>query len=205
MRLFTSDLETGNAKYFRDQPLVIEVPQSAILPVDPMFPMTQTDLDTINQYIWSGKNEDQVKHEWTKLYHHRIFDEPNNQMLYLLEKLKSPQPVSACQISLWDKSVDQSAKISPCAQILWARRRFDAVELHVHAHSCDAYRKLLMNIQEFMSLHAYIARESGLKVGCYYHFIDSCHVRAEDREEVSRVVAAIIGSSITLTEIDIVA
>ncbi|QQS18140.1 hypothetical protein IPL68_05910 [Candidatus Saccharibacteria bacterium] len=47
--------------------------------------MSQTDLDIINDYIYSGENESLVTHEWTKLYHHRMFDEPNSQIEYFYD------------------------------------------------------------------------------------------------------------------------
>ena len=109
------------------------------------FPMLQVDLDTINNYIVTGQNENEVVHEWTKIYYHRIWDKPNSQIEYVINKLKNEKyPAGEVQISMWDKNIDQNSKISPCTQILWFRIKNQKLEIHVHAHSSDAYKKLLM-------------------------------------------------------------
>ncbi|MBZ0186239.1 MAG: thymidylate synthase, partial [Candidatus Obscuribacterales bacterium] len=101
---------------------------------------------------------------------------------YLLEKLRLPEPVGEAQISLWDKNIDQGQEISPCTQIIWGRKRGDTLELHVHTHSSDAYKKLLMNLQEFISLHQYLAGRLDLNPGRYIHFLDSCHIHRQDKD-----------------------
>ncbi len=176
--------DTDNSKYFRDEVIVIELSAPSIERIDPRFPMQQADIDVINQYMVTGQHEEKVCHEWTKLYHHRAFDEPNSQVRFMLKKLREAGPATKAQISMWDKSKDQEASIAPCTQAIWARIRDGALELHVHARTSDAYGKLLMNLQEFIALQQYIARELNLPMGRYYHFIDSCHIHSTDKEKV---------------------
>lgn len=142
--------------------------------------MLQADLDIINKFIYTGENEDQVIHDWTKLYYHRAFDQPNSQIEFLISKLNPDHPAGEAQISMWDKNIDQNQKVSPCTQIIWARIKHGKLELHVHAHSSDAYKKLLMNVLEFISLQHYIAQRVGVPVGRYYHFLDSGHLHTKD-------------------------
>ena len=189
--IYQNGSETNNDKYFRDELTLIEIKRPTIEPADKRFPMSQRDLDIINNYIYSGKNEDQVVHEWTKLYHHRAFDEPNSQIEFLINKLSSGQPVGEAQISMWDKNIDQNQEISPCTQIIWARIKHDKLELHVHAHSSDIYKKLLMNILEFVSLQKYIADRLEVEVGTYYHFIDSGHLHYKDIYEIETLFGSI--------------
>ena len=86
------------------------------------------------------------------------------------------------QISIWDKSIDQTSDISPCTQILWFRKKFNKLEMHTHAHSSDAYKKLLMNIQEFVN-------------NCYQDMIDFenhelyTHDKKEAMEYIIRCLA----------------
>jgi len=185
--LFHSGSQTDNKKYFRDEMVVIELDRPSLEPPDPLFPMSSADLETINRFIWSGENEANVSHEWTKLYHHRMFDQPHSQVEFMLAKLALAEPTGEAQISLWEKSVDQYQEISPCTLVIWGRKKHDVLELHVHAHSSDAYKKLLMNLQEFISLQQYLASRLQLKMGKYYHILDSCHIHCED-EESSRVL-----------------
>jgi thymidylate synthase len=175
---------TGNVKYLRDETTLIEITDPQVTLADTRFPMNQADLDVINRYIFSGENEEDVVHEWTKLYYHRAFDEPNSQIEFLIANLNAEGPVGEAQISMWDKNIDQGKKVSPCTQIIWARIKHGKLELHVHTNSSDAYKKLLMNILEFISLQHYIADRVGIEVGKYYHFLDSCHLHTKDSERI---------------------
>jgi thymidylate synthase len=183
--------DSSSQRYIKDTPAVICINSPSVEDADPLFPMKQQDLDVINRYIVTGDDEDKVVHEWTKLYYHRMFDEPFSQIEYLIRSLASPEPKGGCQISMWDKAIDQESAISPCTQVIWGRKRNSALELHVHAHSSDAFKKLLMNIQEFIAVQHYIAKRAGLSVGRFIHFIDSCHIYRQDYGEVATVVSRI--------------
>lgn len=185
--------DTDNQTYFRDEMVLIEIEAPQLEQSDPLFPMAQSDLDTINRFIVSGENEAQVVHEWTKLYFHRLFDEPASQIEYILSKLSGNEPRSETIMSLWDKTIDQKAEISPCTLVIWARKKNNRLELHVHAHSSDAYKKLLMNLQEFIALHHYLAARLNIAVGKYCHVIDSCHIHRQDTD-VSFALARTIQS-----------
>lgn len=184
--------ETGNEKYLRDEVVLIEIAKPEVVLADKRFPMAQTDLDVINKYIYSGDDEAKVVHEWTKLYYHRAFDNPNSQIEFLINNLNEEWPVGEAQISMWDKNIDQGKKVAPCTQIIWARIKNGKLELHVHANSSDAYKKLLMNMLEFISLQRYIADRVGIPVGKYYHILDSCHLHHKDKEKIDELYASLI-------------
>lgn len=186
--LFEQGGDTGNAKYYRDEVMLIQIDDPKIEPAHPAFPMAQPDLDIINRFIHTGEQEDKVIHAWTKLYYHRAFDQPNSQIEFLISSLSPDKPVGEAQISMWDKNIDQGQKVSPCTQIIWARIKHGKLELHVHANSSDAYKKLLMNMLEFISLQHYIAQQVGLPVGKYYHFLDSCHLHTKDIQAINEAM-----------------
>ncbi len=185
--LMDSSIETDNDKYYRDEPVLIRIKEPTFETPDELFPMAEEDLAQINRYIVTGEDEDQVVHEWTKIYYHRIWDEPNSQIRFMIKTLQEDTPTGECQISMWDKTVDQQADKSPCTQILWARIKHGKLEWHTHAHSSDAYKKLLMNIREFIALQYYVADQLGVEVGPYYHILDSCHVHWKDLESAQRL------------------
>lgn len=189
LSLIKNGQDTGNSKYYRDEVALIEITNPAVIAADRRFPMPQHDLDVINRYIYTGENEDAVVHDWTKLYFHRSFDEPNSQIEFLIKNLNEEWPVGEAQISMWDKNIDQGQKITPCTQIIWARIKHGNLELHVHANSSDAYKKLLMNMLEFISLQHYIAQRVGVGVGNYYHFLDSCHLHQKDKDKIEALQA----------------
>lgn len=176
--------EAGNKKYYRDEVALIKIINPQVTTADARFPMSQNDLDIINRYIYTGENEEAVVHDWTKLYYHRSFDTPNSQIEFLIDNLNEEWPAGEAQISMWDKNIDQGQKISPCTQIVWGRIKHGKLELHVHTNSSDAYKKLLMNMLEFISLQHYIANRINTEVGSYYHFLDSCHLHHKDRNEI---------------------
>lgn len=178
--LYDNGTDTGNDRYLRDEVVLIEIESPIVEQADPRFPMKQEDLDVINRFIYTGEDEDKVVHDWTKLYYHRAFDEPYSQIEFLINKLNPDHPAGEAQISMWDKAIDQNQKVSPCTQIIWARIKHGKLELHVHAHSSDAYKKLLMNMLEFISLQHYIAKRVGVPVGKYFHFLDSGHLHHKD-------------------------
>lgn len=187
--IYNNGAETDNEKYYRDEVTLIHIFNPQIEESDDLFPMNKEDLKIINRYIYTGENEDLVTHAWTKIYYHRAFDEPNSQVEYLISKLQEPEPTGESQISIWDKSIDQKAEIHPCTQILWARIKHGKLEFHTHANSSDAYKKLLMNIQEFIHFQHYIADRLQILVGDYYHFIDSCHIHYKDLDKVKELIA----------------
>lgn len=189
--VYDDGAETGNDKYFRDEVILVEISDPVVEQADQRFPMRQADLDIINRYIYTGENEDEVVHDWTKLYYHRAFDQPNSQIEFLISKLDPEHPAGEAQISMWDKNLDQDQKVSPCTQIIWARIKHGKLELHVHAHSSDVYKKLLMNILEFVSLQHYIADRVGVPVGNYYHFLDSGHLHNKDRQAIDELHAVL--------------
>lgn len=175
-----------SSKYCRDLPALIKIAAPcAMEEVSPIFPMGSAAVQQINHYLVTGEGESEVPHEWSKLYRKRIFEEPYNQVEFVIRQLSEEETSGRTQISLWDKTTDQNAKIAPCTQILWFRRRGDSLEMHTHAHSSDAWNKLLMNIHEFHALQVYIAERAGLQIGAYYHFIDSCHIHQVDEKSVS--------------------
>lgn len=178
--LFEMGGKTDNQKYYSDELVVFEIEDNDVSNFDPLFPMAQKDLDLICDFIISGQHEDEVVHETTKIYHHRMFDEPRSQVEYMVKVLNYDEPMGDAQISLWDKHLDQDFFYSPCTLVLWARRRFEYLEFHTHSHSSDAYKKLLMNLAEFSSFHRYLSKRVDAKVGTYYHIIDSCHIHYED-------------------------
>jgi hypothetical protein len=104
--LYDTGGETGNAKYFRDEIALIEITSPVVESADVRFPMQQADLDVINRFIYTGENEDKVVHDWTKLYYHRAFDQPNSQIEFLISSLNQERPVGEAQISMWDKNID---------------------------------------------------------------------------------------------------
>ena len=97
-------------RFIKMESMTIEIENPKIEDIDEYFPMTQKDISIINNYITTGENEEKVCHEWTILYYHRLFDEPDSQIEYIIKRIKSGRAGIA---SNWLKQ-DQYSKIKPC-------------------------------------------------------------------------------------------
>jgi thymidylate synthase len=61
----------------------------------------------------------------------------------------------------------------------------------VHMRTTDCYGKLLMNLNEFLTLQHYVAGRLDLPTGIYCQFVDSLHFHAKDASAVDRLVGLI--------------
>lgn len=156
---------------------------------DDRFPMTVENIDVINDFLVSGNQEDKVIHDWTKLYRHRLVTPDYDQIQNVIDYLKrKPQGLRA-QMSVWKQEIDLYGDIGPCFQLAWFRILSGKLEMHVHMRACDCYGKLLMNVNEFVSLQNHIAKEVGVSVGKYVQFVDSCHFNTENKASIDALIS----------------
>lgn len=159
---------------------------------DTLFPMTKDEIDAINEYIVSGRRENEIAHNWTKLYRKRLFED-EDQINHVIEYLKKDPRGKRGQITIWKNQDDINAEIAPCLQLLWFQIENNNLIMHVHMRASDCYGKLLMNINEFHAIQRYIADKLTVDVGDSYIFIDSCHFYIKDKpciEEVIKILSA---------------
>ena len=86
--LYKTGFIPSDNRFARMESLAIEIEHPIIEKKDSKFPITQEDIDIINKFMISGENEELVCHEWTKLYYHRLFDDPNSQIEYIKNRIK---------------------------------------------------------------------------------------------------------------------
>ena len=141
-----------------------------------MFPISKKDINIINNFIISGENEEQVCHEWTKLYYHRLFDGPNSQIEYIINRIQKDRVGIAYN---WLKDV-QNSKIKLCMLSITASNENGKFNFQLHARACNIYNNLLMNLQEFVTVQQYIATQLNLTLGKFTMFIDYAQISKED-------------------------
>lgn len=61
-----------------------------------------------------------------------------------------------------------------------AMNQNEKLYFQLHARACNVYDKLLMNIQEFVSLQKYLAEELDLDVGRFVFSIDFAQIAVKD-------------------------
>lgn len=78
-------------------------------------------------------------------------------------------------ISSWSPKYMDPKVIGVCITHLYCRLSNNSLELHSHARANDAYRLLLLDMQLAISVQKEIARQLGVPVGRYIHYVDSLH------------------------------
>lgn len=177
-----------NDEIFRDSVMAIEVSDTTTNLFDDRFAMSEQDVEIINHYLITGESEDKVMHDWTKIYRKRLFDSDPNQIQNIIEYLRKKPTGKRAQASIWQQAVDLTGPIAPCLQLLWFQIDDGKLDIHVHMRASDCYGKLLMNMNEFVALQQYMAKELNVDQGKYYHFIDTCHFNSSDKEKIENLV-----------------
>lgn len=183
-KLYRDGFEPQDSRFFRMDTVVIEMNTPELCEPDSLFPISKENIDIINKFIISGENEDKVCHEWTKLYYHRLFDEPNSQIEYIIDRVNNDRVGIACN---WVKE-DQKHEIKPCMLSITATNEHGKLNFQLHARACNAYDKMLMNLQEFITLQKYISQRCNLEIGRFTMFIDYAQIANKDKNQVEHII-----------------
>ncbi len=183
-KLYLEGNKPQDERFFKIDTLVIELKSHKITKPDKLFPISEKDINIINNFIISGENEEQVCHEWTKLYYHRLFDGPNSQIEYIINRIQKDRVGIACN---WIKD-DQNSKIKPCMLSITASNENGKLNFQLHARACNIYNKLLMNLQEFVTVQQYIATQLNLTLGKFTMFIDYAQISKEDVINIENIL-----------------
>jgi len=190
--LFEKGIELSQSEFYRFSHAVIEITNPTSEDIyDEHFPMSLENIKIINNYLLTGENENTVIHDWTKIYRKRLFAEDYNQIKNIIEYLKKKPDGKRAQASIWNQEIDLYGKIGPCLQVIWLQIIDGKLEMHVHMRATDCYGKLLMNMNEFIALQNFIAKEVGVQSGLYVQFIDSLHFNLSDKKIVEELVEKI--------------
>lgn len=184
--LYNNGFIPQDERFARMESLAIEIECPIIEKIDERFPISQKNIDIINKYIISGEDEELVCHEWTKIYYHRLFDEPNSQIEYIKNRLKNNRTGIG---TTWRKETDQQGEIKPCMLSIIVMKQENKLYFQLHARACNVYDKLLMNIQEFVSLQKYLAEELNLEIGRFVFTIDFAQIATKDIEKVKEIIS----------------
>ena len=111
-----------------------------------------------------------------------------NQQLFKQKKLKElidylkANPLSKRAIILfWEDAYRDLSKGAVCEIAIVFRMKDDALEMHTHMRANNATFLLFMDMRILMGVQAFVARQLGVSVGSYIHFIDSLHIYEAER------------------------
>lgn len=183
-KLYENGYKPQDIRFLKMDTLVIEMNKPELCVSDRLFPISQNDISIINDFIITGKNENKVCHEWTKLYYHRLFDNPNSQIEYMIKRIKKDRVGIACN---WIKD-DQDKEIKPCMLSITASNENGKLNFQLHSRACNIYNKLLMNLQEFITLQKYIAKRCELDIGRFTMFIDYAQISVDDEKKIKNII-----------------
>lgn len=186
-KLYNNGYNPQDLRFSKMDTLIIEMNEPELSEPDVLFPISKEDIDIINNFIITGEDEENVCHEWTKLYYHRLFDNPDSQIEYMIERIKKDRVGIACN---WIKD-DQNSEIKPCMLSITASNENGKLNFQLHSRACNVYNKLLMNLQEFITLQEYLAKRLELKIGRFTMFIDYAQISAKDNTEVEKIIQTI--------------
>ena len=189
--LYLHGLESQEKEFYRYDFAVVEIENVNEDFYDDRFPISRKDIEIINDYLVTGENEDEVIHEWTKIYRHRLFSENYSQIENIIKYLKKKPTGKRAQASIWKQEADMYGEIGPCLQIVWTEITDNKLDIHVHMRTSDCYGKFLMNLNEFAALQRYMAKRLGIETGRYVQFTDSLHFNYTDREKVENLIGQI--------------
>ena len=190
--LYEKGAKSPQSEFYRFSHAVIEVADTASKDTYcNHFPMSLNDINTINEYLLTGKDEEKVIHDWTKIYRNRLFAEEYNQIENIIEYLIKKPNGKRAQASIWNQEVDLYGKIGPCLQVIWLQIIDNKLEMHTHMRATDCYGKLLMNMNEFIALQNYIANRLSVQSGSYVQFIDSLHFNMSDKNDIEMLIGKI--------------
>lgn len=182
--LYESGFIPQDLRYLKMDTLIIEMDKPEHCVPDSLFPISKKDIEIINHFIVTGEGEEEVCHEWTKLYYHRLFDEPNSQIKYITRRIKNDRVGIACN---WIKE-DQGSEIKPCMLSITASNENGKLNFQLHSRACNIYDKLLMNLQEFITVQKYIAKELNLELRRFTMFIDYAQISVKDKLNVEKII-----------------
>jgi len=181
INLFNCGVEMPENGFFRCSAATIEIENIENELYNELFPMSFDEIKNVSNYLLY--NEGRINHEWTRIYRERLFD--NNKIDIIIELLKKWPDCPRAQISIWNNEEDiKREKLAPCLQLLWFKIIQNQLVLHVHMRTCDCYGKILLNINEFISLQKYVSKKLNLETGTYIHFIDSLHFHKKDEKNI---------------------
>jgi thymidylate synthase len=191
--LYTSGYAVPENGFYRNECAAVEVSDTSknVDWYSSLCPMPKQEIAALSHYLVHGGDETQVSHQWTNIYRHRIFEDPN-QIDRIVALLSEWPDCPRAQISLWNPDCDYvRSNPAPCLQILWFKIIGLRLDLHVHMRTTDCYGKLLMNLNEFLTLQHYVAGRLDIPTGVYCQFIDSLHFHTKDSTAVDHLAEQI--------------
>ena len=177
----------------RDTAMIVDVAEPMAEPrIHRAFPDSLEKLEAYRQEILHGVHDHWIapdEGKWQYTYHERLFayDVPGvgvfDQVERAIDRLAAVAYSRRAQAVTWKAWLDADAEDPACLQRLWFRLdEGDALRLHIHIRSNDAFKAAFMNMYAFTELQQAVADALServgrpIAVGRYVHIADSYHI-----------------------------
>lgn len=178
-KLYASEIISYDPKLLREQP--------ALLTLEGYTPEKEVKFDSKSiisnfdyaKYVVDGNEQMdlEIKHYEEELIKLGKIKE-------LLRHFKANPLSKRAILNLWDDKYLDYSITSPCLTYAWFRNINGSLEMHCHMRANDAYKILLMDLHILTSLQKYVASEMNLKIGKYFHIVDSLHLYKRNAQEI---------------------
>jgi len=190
---FRTEYDKPNDPPSRDTMMVIDVAEPMAEPrIHRAFPGGLAELEVYRQEVVNGVHDHWIAPEegkWEYTYHERLFayEVPGagvfDQVAGAIDRIAKVPYSRRAQAVTWKVWLDMGVEDPACLQRLWFRLdENDALRLHIHIRSNDAFKAAFMNMHAFTELQALAAKALAdrlgrpISVGRYVHVADSFHI-----------------------------
>jgi len=190
---FRTEYDRAGDPPSRDSAMIVDVAEPMAEPrIHRAFPDSLEKLEAYRQEVLHGVHDHWIapdEGKWQYTYHERLFayDVPGvgvfDQVERAIERLAAVTYSRRAQAVTWKAWLDADAEDPACLQRLWFRLdEGDALRLHVHIRSNDAFKAAFMNMHAFTELQQMAADALSerlgrpIAVGRYVHIADSYHI-----------------------------
>ena len=125
-------------------------------------------------YDFYGDHKNKKAIEECEYYYETIFS--SGKLDKAINLIKTDSSTKKAIVYLIEKPKPKNNLIPPCMTCLFFRVINGRLNMHCHMRANNAYLVFLINLHINHAIHLEAARKLGIKVGNYFHFIDSFHV-----------------------------
>ncbi len=121
-----------------------------------------------------------------RLRQHFGFD----QIKIAINELKESPNSRRCVLNMYSPNdlKNNKSKDIPCNTSIMLKLRNGALDITITNRSNDIYWGIPYNLFVFQTLHCYLAKEIGVKLGYQRHFTDSLHLYERDVKEINNIL-----------------
>ncbi|WP_457612070.1 thymidylate synthase [Methanocaldococcus sp.] len=169
--------------------VLVEITNPKLKTISPKYPLGKNAIESYKKQLLEGANGDFVYNYYERIREYPSYDkkEKNDQLNYVIEKLKNNPTSRRAVISLWNPFIDQKVKDVPCLNHIGFQLRNKKLYMSVVFRSNDILLAFHANALGLIALGEYVAKEVNADLKSYTHFIYNAHIYIDrDKDYLNR-------------------